>query len=92
MSNRSIELSPALYDYLLAHSLRETEVQRQLRAHTAQLPDHNMQIAPSRASSWPCWRACWAPAGRSKSASIPVTARCAWRPRCPPTAAWWPAI
>lgn len=48
MSNRSIELSPALYDYLLAHSLRETEVQRQLRAHTAQLPDHNMQIAPEQ--------------------------------------------
>ena len=48
MSNRSIELSPALYDYLLAHSLRETEVQRQLRARTAQLADHNMQIAPEQ--------------------------------------------
>jgi len=48
MSNRSIELSPALYDYLLANSLRETEVQRQLRAHTAQLSDHNMQIAPEQ--------------------------------------------
>ncbi|MCC6295571.1 MAG: class I SAM-dependent methyltransferase, partial [Pseudomonadales bacterium] len=48
MSNRSIELSPALYDYLLANSLRETEVQRQLRARTAQLADHNMQIAPEQ--------------------------------------------
>jgi len=48
MSNRSIALSPELYEYLLAHSLRETEVQRQLRERTAQLPDHNMQIAPEQ--------------------------------------------
>ena len=48
MSNRSIELSPALYDYLLGNSLRETEVQRKLRVRTAQLPDHNMQIAPEQ--------------------------------------------
>lgn len=48
MSNRSIALSPELYEYLLAHSLRETEVQRQLRDRTAQLPDHNMQIAPEQ--------------------------------------------
>lgn len=48
MSNRSIAVSPELYEYLLAHSLRETEVQRQLRERTAQLPDHNMQIAPEQ--------------------------------------------
>lgn len=48
MSNRSIALTAELYDYLLANSLRETEVQRQLRERTAQLPDHNMQIAPEQ--------------------------------------------
>lgn len=48
MSNRSIDLSDALYDYLLAASLREPEVMRRLRAETAELPGSMMQIAPEQ--------------------------------------------
>lgn len=48
MSNRSIDLSDALYDYLLATSLREPEVMRRLRAETAGLPGSMMQIAPEQ--------------------------------------------
>jgi predicted O-methyltransferase YrrM len=48
MSNQSISLTPALYDYLLGVSLRESPVLRDLRARTAELPDSNMQIAPEQ--------------------------------------------
>lgn len=48
MSNQSIPLTPALYDYLLGVSLRESAVLRDLRARTAELPDSNMQIAPEQ--------------------------------------------
>src|SRR5690606_33095877 len=48
MSNRSIGLSDALYDYMIAHSLREHEVLRQLREETAAHPQANMQIAPEQ--------------------------------------------
>ena len=48
MSNRSIELSPALYEYLLTHSLREPDVLRRLRAETATLEMARMQIAPEQ--------------------------------------------
>ncbi|MFZ5652894.1 MAG: O-methyltransferase [Pseudomonadota bacterium] len=48
MSNRSIELTPPLYDYLLEVSLRESDVLRRLRARTAALPDSRMQIAPEQ--------------------------------------------
>ncbi len=48
MSNRTLELTDALYEYLLDHSLRETEVMRMLRAETARLPNANMQIAPEQ--------------------------------------------
>ena len=48
MSTRSIELSDALYDYLLANSLRETEVMRRLREDTAKLPWGGMQISPEQ--------------------------------------------
>jgi predicted O-methyltransferase YrrM len=46
MSNRSIGLSEALHDYLLAEGVRETPLQRRLREETATLPSSNMQIAP----------------------------------------------
>jgi predicted O-methyltransferase YrrM len=48
MSNRSIGLEPALYDYLLSVSLREHPVLAQLRAETAGHPKVNMQIAPEQ--------------------------------------------
>src|SRR3546814_2473565 len=48
MSNRSIELSDALYAYLLEDSLRESELQRRLREETAALPGAGMQIAPEQ--------------------------------------------
>lgn len=48
MSNQSIGLSDRVHDYLLDVSLRETEVQRRLRAETMQHPKHDMQIAPEQ--------------------------------------------
>ncbi len=48
MSTRSISLTDALYDYLLAVSLRETEIQRRLREETAANPMSRMQISPEQ--------------------------------------------
>jgi caffeoyl-CoA O-methyltransferase len=46
---RATPLTPELYDYLLAVSLREHEVQRRLRTTTEQMPNGGMQIAPDQA-------------------------------------------
>jgi caffeoyl-CoA O-methyltransferase len=48
MTKRSISLTDSLYDYLLAVSLREPEVLRQLREETAAYPEARMQIAPEQ--------------------------------------------
>ncbi|WP_420348460.1 class I SAM-dependent methyltransferase [Pelagibius sp.] len=48
MANRSIDLSDALYDYLLENSLNEPEVMRRLREETATVPLSIMQIAPEQ--------------------------------------------
>ncbi|HMA16574.1 MAG: class I SAM-dependent methyltransferase [Bacteroidota bacterium] len=48
MSNRSIQLDDALYDYRLQNSLRETDVMRRLREETAKLPGSGMQIGPEQ--------------------------------------------
>ena len=48
MSNRTIDLNDALYDYLLSVSLRETDLQRRLREETAALPMARMQISPEQ--------------------------------------------
>lgn len=48
MSTRTLQLDDRLYDYLLAHSLREAPVLAQLRAETASHPKVNMQIAPEQ--------------------------------------------
>lgn len=45
---KSISLTPQLYDYLLSVSLRETEIQRRLREHTATLANAMMQIPPEQ--------------------------------------------
>jgi len=48
MSNRSIGLEPALYEYFLSASLREPAALARLRAETASHPRVNMQIAPEQ--------------------------------------------
>ena len=46
MSSRTLNLTGPLYEYLLAHSLREPAVLRDLRELTRSLPGAGMQIAP----------------------------------------------
>jgi caffeoyl-CoA O-methyltransferase len=48
MSNRTFTLPDALYDYLTAVSLRESDTLRGLRQETATLPRAHMQIAPEQ--------------------------------------------
>ena len=48
MSNKSINLTDNLYQYLLDASLREPELLKSLREETAKLPSANMQIAPEQ--------------------------------------------
>lgn len=48
MSNRSIGLSDALYQYVVDHALREPDVLRALREETAHHPQAAMQIAPEQ--------------------------------------------
>jgi len=48
MSNKSIGLSDDLQDYILGHSTPEPAILRELRAETASMEDHQMQIAPEQ--------------------------------------------
>jgi caffeoyl-CoA O-methyltransferase len=48
MSNRTVSLDNALYEYLLGASLREHPALARLRAETATHPQVNMQIAPEQ--------------------------------------------
>jgi O-methyltransferase len=48
MSTRTINLNDQLYQYLLDHSLRETETMRELREITAQHKWSRMQISPEQ--------------------------------------------
>ena len=41
-------ISPELYEYILATTLREDDLGRDLREETAQLPESNMQISPDQ--------------------------------------------
>jgi caffeoyl-CoA O-methyltransferase len=45
---RGIDLTDALYEYVVAMGTRETRVQRELRAETAKLPMGRMQIGPDQ--------------------------------------------
>jgi predicted O-methyltransferase YrrM len=48
VSARTLNLTPPVYDYLLAHSLREPAVLRELRAETAGMKHGGMQISPEQ--------------------------------------------
>jgi len=48
MSSKPTPLSDTLYDYLLKHSLRETDEQRDLRKKTAKMKHGGMQISPDQ--------------------------------------------
>ncbi len=48
MSARTLNLTDTLYEYLLAHSLREPPVLAELRALTRELPHGGMQISPEQ--------------------------------------------
>ncbi|SVC27734.1 uncharacterized protein METZ01_LOCUS280588 [marine metagenome] len=48
MSNRTLSLTDAAYDYLCDHSLRETTVQRQLRRTTHKMENSVMQVSPEQ--------------------------------------------
>ena len=49
MSSHTIELTDALYDYLLTNGTRESVVARELRAHTlAATRAHRMQVSPEQ--------------------------------------------
>jgi len=48
MTNRTLTLDDRLYGYLLAQSLRETDLMRELREQTARLEMSRMQIAPEQ--------------------------------------------
>lgn len=48
MSNKTINLTDSLHQYLLDISLREPAILSALREETAQLPTSNMQIAPEQ--------------------------------------------
>lgn len=48
MSARTLTLTPEIYDYVLAHSLRESDVLRRLRSDTQRMPQASMQISPEQ--------------------------------------------
>ncbi|HEX9738862.1 MAG TPA: class I SAM-dependent methyltransferase [Candidatus Limnocylindria bacterium] len=48
MSNATLGLSDELHAYLLDVGVREPDLLRQLRAETAAMPEHDMQIAPEQ--------------------------------------------
>ncbi|MBM3330591.1 methyltransferase domain-containing protein [candidate division WOR-3 bacterium] len=48
MSNRTIYLNDALYEYLLGASLREPDVLRELRDETRPMPEADCQISPEQ--------------------------------------------
>ena len=48
MSTRTIQITDKVYDYMQEVSVREPEILKRLRAETAELPEHNMQISPEQ--------------------------------------------
>lgn len=50
MTIQTINLTPALYQYLLDHSVRETDIAKALRLETSTLPQGHMQTSPDEAN------------------------------------------
>lgn len=48
MSARTIEVDARLHDWLIAHSLRDTDAHRRLREHNLTLDDGGMQTSPEQ--------------------------------------------
>ena len=48
MTRKTLNITEQIHDYLLSVSLRETDIQRELRAETAKQPQAMMQIAPDQ--------------------------------------------
>ena len=48
MSSRSLGLSESVYNYMLAYSLRESPICRELRMHTELMTEGRMQISPEQ--------------------------------------------
>ena len=48
MTRKTLTINDQIYDYLLSVSLKETDVQRELRAETAKQPQAMMQISPDQ--------------------------------------------
>ena len=48
MSNRTIEITESIYQYLCDHSLREDPILKDLRDHTYDMEEKAMQIAPEQ--------------------------------------------
>ncbi|MGE4561619.1 MAG: class I SAM-dependent methyltransferase [Rhodospirillales bacterium] len=48
MTTRTIQITDRVYDYMQEVSVREPEILKRLRAETAELPEHNMQISPEQ--------------------------------------------
>lgn len=48
MSRQSLQMTPALHQYLVAHGMPPDEVQRDLISETANMAEANMQIAPEQ--------------------------------------------
>ena len=48
MGRETLQLSDAVYRYLQDHSLRESNVLRQLREETATLKEARMQLSPEQ--------------------------------------------
>ncbi|GIT53220.1 MAG: hypothetical protein Ct9H300mP16_03800 [Pseudomonadota bacterium] len=55
MSRSTLKLTDSVYDYMLEHSLRESEACRLLREETAPMKRGMMQVSPEQGSSWPSW-------------------------------------
>jgi predicted O-methyltransferase YrrM len=48
MSNRTLQMTDEVYDYLLDVSLREPPILKELRERTAEIPGFQMQISPEQ--------------------------------------------
>ena len=48
MAVKKVEITPALYDYILGHWVREPDVLRRLREETATMPHSGLQICPEQ--------------------------------------------